>query len=178
MSCSHERSVDKRGDEPRVSFARRPRQSSGERSVQPRWKAHRHRLLGHARLCGAGAARRRSLGLFSCRASRMQSRANSSKSGSGSNRSQYIRAYGAERETLRSPRMPVLRAWRTTGHPAHNQSQASAFEITDASVIGVMDLCTKQLWGEHCTPNISYLPQAPIADGVMVHGGGVPAAGA
>ena len=25
----------------------------------------------------------------------------------------------------------VLRAWRTTGHPAHNQSQASAFEITD-----------------------------------------------
>jgi hypothetical protein len=72
----------------------------------------------------------------------------------------------------------VLRAWRTTGHPAHNQSQASAFEITDASVIGVMDLCTKQLWGEHCTPNISYLPQAPIADGVMVHGGGVPAAGA
>src|SRR4051812_41787972 len=23
----------------------------------------------------------------------------------------------------------VLRAWRTTGHPAHNQSQASAFEI-------------------------------------------------
>jgi hypothetical protein len=27
----------------------------------------------------------------------------------------------------------VLRAWRTTGHPAYNQSQASAFEITDAS---------------------------------------------
>ena len=26
----------------------------------------------------------------------------------------------------------VLRAWRTTGHPAHNQSQASAFEMTDA----------------------------------------------
>ena len=25
----------------------------------------------------------------------------------------------------------VLRSWRTTGHPAHNQSQASAFEITD-----------------------------------------------
>jgi hypothetical protein len=25
----------------------------------------------------------------------------------------------------------VLRAWRTTGRPAHNQSQASAFEITD-----------------------------------------------
>jgi hypothetical protein len=25
----------------------------------------------------------------------------------------------------------VLRAWRTTGHPAHNQSQASAFEITN-----------------------------------------------
>jgi hypothetical protein len=25
----------------------------------------------------------------------------------------------------------VLRAWRTTGHPAPNQSQASAFEITD-----------------------------------------------
>jgi hypothetical protein len=24
----------------------------------------------------------------------------------------------------------VLRAWRTAGHPAHNQSQASAFEIT------------------------------------------------
>jgi hypothetical protein len=23
----------------------------------------------------------------------------------------------------------VLRAWRTTGHPAHNQSQASAFEL-------------------------------------------------
>ena len=28
----------------------------------------------------------------------------------------------------------VLRAWRTTGHPAHNQSQASAFEITDAVI--------------------------------------------
>jgi hypothetical protein len=25
----------------------------------------------------------------------------------------------------------VLRAWRTTGRPAHNQTQASAFEITD-----------------------------------------------
>jgi hypothetical protein len=24
----------------------------------------------------------------------------------------------------------ALRAWRTTGHPAHNQSQASAFEIS------------------------------------------------
>jgi hypothetical protein len=28
----------------------------------------------------------------------------------------------------------VLRAWRTTGHPAHNQSQGSAFEITDAVI--------------------------------------------
>ena len=28
----------------------------------------------------------------------------------------------------------VLRAWRTTGHPAHNQSQASAFEMTDAVI--------------------------------------------
>ena len=25
----------------------------------------------------------------------------------------------------------VLRAWRTTGRPAHNQTQASSFEITD-----------------------------------------------
>jgi hypothetical protein len=28
----------------------------------------------------------------------------------------------------------VLRAWRTAGHPAHNQSQASAFEITNAVI--------------------------------------------
>jgi hypothetical protein len=28
----------------------------------------------------------------------------------------------------------VLRAWRTAGHPAHNHSQASAFEITNAVV--------------------------------------------
>jgi hypothetical protein len=28
----------------------------------------------------------------------------------------------------------VLRVWRTTGHPAHNQSQASAFKITDAVI--------------------------------------------
>ena len=39
----------------------------------------------------------------------------------------------------------VLRSWRTTGHPAHNQSQASAFEMTDAVIEdasdwGVMDL--------------------------------------
>jgi hypothetical protein len=28
----------------------------------------------------------------------------------------------------------VLRAWRTTGRPAHNQSHASAFEITNALI--------------------------------------------
>ena len=33
----------------------------------------------------------------------------------------------------------VLRAWRTTGHPAHNQSQASAFEITDAVIEDASD---------------------------------------
>jgi hypothetical protein len=36
----------------------------------------------------------------------------------------------------------VLRAWRTTGHPAHNQSQASAFEITDPVIEDAGD------WGE------------------------------
>jgi hypothetical protein len=36
----------------------------------------------------------------------------------------------------------VLRAWRTTGPPAHNQSQASAFEITDAVIENVSD------WGD------------------------------
>jgi hypothetical protein len=36
----------------------------------------------------------------------------------------------------------VLRAWRTTGHPAHNQSQASAFEITDAVIQDASD------WGD------------------------------
>ena len=36
----------------------------------------------------------------------------------------------------------VLRAWRTTGHPAHNQSQASAFEITDAVIEDASD------WGD------------------------------
>ena len=35
----------------------------------------------------------------------------------------------------------VLRAWRTTGHPAHNQSQASAFEITDAVIEDASDWC-------------------------------------
>ena len=33
----------------------------------------------------------------------------------------------------------VLRAWRTTGHPALNQSQASAFEITDAVIEDASD---------------------------------------
>ena len=33
----------------------------------------------------------------------------------------------------------VLRAWRTTGHPAHNQSQASAFEIMDAVIEDASD---------------------------------------
>ena len=33
----------------------------------------------------------------------------------------------------------VLRAWRTTGHPAYNQSQASAFEITDAVIEDASD---------------------------------------
>jgi hypothetical protein len=33
----------------------------------------------------------------------------------------------------------VLRAWRTTGHPAHNQSLASAFEITDAVIEDASD---------------------------------------
>src|SRR3954447_19041442 len=36
----------------------------------------------------------------------------------------------------------VLRAWRTIGHPAHNQSQASAFEITDAVIQDASD------WGD------------------------------
>ena len=36
----------------------------------------------------------------------------------------------------------VLRAWRTTGHPAHNQSQASAFEMTDAVIEDASD------WGD------------------------------
>ena len=36
----------------------------------------------------------------------------------------------------------VLRAWRTTGHPAHNQSQASAVEITDAVIEDASD------WGD------------------------------
>ena len=36
----------------------------------------------------------------------------------------------------------VLRAWRTTDHPAHNQSQASAFEITDAVIEEASD------WGD------------------------------
>ena len=33
----------------------------------------------------------------------------------------------------------VLRAWRTTGHPAHNQSQVSAFEIIDAVIEDASD---------------------------------------
>jgi hypothetical protein len=33
----------------------------------------------------------------------------------------------------------VLRGWRTTGHPAHNQSQASAFEMTDAVIEDASD---------------------------------------
>jgi L-alanine-DL-glutamate epimerase-like enolase superfamily enzyme len=36
----------------------------------------------------------------------------------------------------------VLRAWRTTGHPAHNQAQASAFEIMDAVIEDASD------WGD------------------------------
>ena len=36
----------------------------------------------------------------------------------------------------------VLRAWRTTGHPAHNQSQASTFEIMDAVIEDASD------WGD------------------------------
>ena len=36
----------------------------------------------------------------------------------------------------------VLRAWRTTGHPALNQSQASAFEIRDAVIEDASD------WGD------------------------------
>src|SRR3954470_4048310 len=36
----------------------------------------------------------------------------------------------------------VLRAWRTTGHPAHNQSQASAFEIIDPVIEDASD------WGD------------------------------
>jgi hypothetical protein len=36
----------------------------------------------------------------------------------------------------------VLRAWRTTGHRAHNKSQASAFEITDAVIEDASD------WGD------------------------------
>ena len=34
----------------------------------------------------------------------------------------------------------VLRAWRTTSHSAHNLSQASAFEITDAVMEDASDL--------------------------------------
>ena len=33
----------------------------------------------------------------------------------------------------------ALRAWRTADHPAHNQSQASAFEITDAVIEDASD---------------------------------------
>ena len=36
----------------------------------------------------------------------------------------------------------ALRAWRTAGHSAHNQSQASAFEITDAVIEDASD------WGD------------------------------
>jgi hypothetical protein len=36
----------------------------------------------------------------------------------------------------------VLRAWRTTGHPAHNQPQASAVEITDTVIEDASD------WGD------------------------------
>jgi hypothetical protein len=35
--------------------------------------------------------------------------------------------------------LDVLRAWRTTDHPAHNQSQASAFEITDPVIEDASD---------------------------------------
>jgi hypothetical protein len=38
--------------------------------------------------------------------------------------------------------LDALRAWRTTGHPAHNQSQASAFEMTDAVIEDASD------WGD------------------------------
>ena len=41
----------------------------------------------------------------------------------------------------------VLRAWRTTGHPAHNQSQASAFEIMDAVIEDASD------WGDGPSPS-------------------------
>ena len=33
----------------------------------------------------------------------------------------------------------ALRAWRTADHPAHNQSQASAFEMTDAVIEDASD---------------------------------------
>ena len=36
----------------------------------------------------------------------------------------------------------ALRAWRTTDHSAHNQSQASAFEMTDAVIEDASD------WGD------------------------------
>ena len=36
----------------------------------------------------------------------------------------------------------ALRAWRTADHSAHNQSQASAFEITDAVIEDASD------WGD------------------------------
>src|SRR4029079_3032825 len=36
----------------------------------------------------------------------------------------------------------VLRAWRTTGHPAHNQSQASTFEIMADVIADASD------WGD------------------------------
>ena len=36
----------------------------------------------------------------------------------------------------------ALRAWRTADHPAHNQSQASAFEMTDAVIEDASD------WGD------------------------------
>ena len=38
--------------------------------------------------------------------------------------------------------LDALRAWRTTGHSAHNQTQASAFEITDAVIEDASD------WGD------------------------------
>ena len=54
---------------------------------------------------------------------------------------QYIALTGAASASVKII-LDALRAWRTTGHSAHNQSQASAFEMTDAVIEDASD------WGD------------------------------
>jgi hypothetical protein len=55
--------------------------------------------------------------------------------------SRYIALTGAASASVKII-FDALRAWRTADHSAHNQSQASAFEITDAVIEDASD------WGD------------------------------